>query len=193
MIPDTNWLLPIAALQAVFLGLISTELARFSGPKTVKMASVAATVISFILGIVLSTPATLVACAAGYAVLTMLFSYWYGEKMIAGSIRKQLELAPSVVQFGLRNYGRYADKNGITTATLWTALDEGVAFSADERVLVNHLLSHISDIGHVVETVIVGSPAVMHGGAHAIPVYAVSDRDLRTYEARLKVKYAAWL
>ncbi|MDZ4833892.1 MAG: hypothetical protein SGJ27_08940 [Candidatus Melainabacteria bacterium] len=193
MIPDTNWLFPIAFIQAGFLGLIATEIAREAGPKTVKMASIVATVLSFILGIVLSTPATLVPCAVGYAVLTMLFSYWYGEKVIAAGIRKQFELAPDLVRFGLRNYSRFADKNGITTAALHDALDEGTTFSEEEAVIVKHLLRHICDIGHVVDTIIVGYGSPHGGGAQAVAVYAVNEQDLRSYQTRLKRKYGAWL
>lgn len=193
MIPDPNWLFPIAIIQAIFLGFLAPELARESGPKTVKMASIVATAISFILGIVLSTPATLVACAAGYAVLTMLFSYWYGEKIVAAGIRKQFEMAPSVVQFGLRNYSRFAGKDGISPVSLNEAIDEG-RFSEDELLLVNHLLRHISEIGHVVDTIVVASPVpMMGGGAHAFAVYAISEQDLRSYQSRLKTQYGAWL
>lgn len=193
MIPDTNWLIPIAFIQAGFLGLIASELARESGPKTVKTASVVATVLSFIIGIVLSTPATLVACAAGYAVLTMLFSYWYGEKIVAAGVYKQLEMAPEVVRFGLRNYSRFADKDGITSVSLHDALAEGATFSEDEMVIVNHILRHMADIGHVVDTIVVSTPAAHGGGAHAFAVHAINEQDLRSYQARLKQKYAAWL
>lgn len=193
MIPDTNWLIPIALIQAVFLGLIASELARESGPKTVKMASIVATAFSFILGIVLSTPSTLVACAAGYAVLTMLFSYWYGEKIVAAGIRKQFEMAPSVVSFALRNYSRFAGKDGITAASLHEATDEGTSFSEDDMVIVNHLMRHLPDIGRVIDTVVVTSPTPMGGGAHAFAIYAANEQDLRSYQTRLSQKYGAWI
>lgn len=193
MIPDTNWLIPIGIVQAVFLGLIASELARESGPKAVKLASTVATVLSFILGIVLSTPSTLVFSAAGFAVLTMLFSYWYGVKVVTAGVRKQLEMAPDVVRFGLRNYSRLADKDGITSVALHDAMEEGAAFTDDEMAVVNHMLRHMSDIGHVVDTIVVATPMAHGGGAHAMAVYAINDQDLRTYQARMKQKYGAWL
>jgi len=191
MILDTNILLVIAAVQAVFISFVSVEFARHTGPKGVKNASIIAMVVSFILGCVLSTPEVMLFGVLAFAVPTGILSWLYGEKFVADGIRKQIEMAPQVVSFGLRNYERFAGNDGISPAALYTALDEGT-IAEDDYEVVKHIVTRMSDIGHVAGTVVMSAPA-MHGGAHAIPVYAINRDDLRSYQRRLGDRYARWI
>lgn len=191
MIHEPYLLLAVAAAQALLLGFVTSEMARESGPNGVKTVSVLSAVISFVLAIVLSPANLIILGVLAFTVPTVLFSWWYGEKIVAAGVRKQLELAPQVVQFGLRYFDRYADKNGISSAALHIALDEGDQFTDSERELLTHMARRISDIGHVVDMVVVAGGG-MHGVA-AMPVYAISREDLRSYQARLARRYSRWM
>jgi hypothetical protein len=194
MILDTNILLLVAAAQAVAIGFISAECARNTGPSGVKNASIVALILSFVLGIVLSPSTFMVFGALAFAVPTGLFSWWYGQKIVAPSVRKQLALAPQVVQYLSSNYDRLASKDGITAAVLHQMLEgESGQLAADEYELVTHITRHMSDIGHCYDVIMVVGTSGMHGGASGVPVYAINRNDLRSYLQRVNGKYEAWL
>ncbi|MBX3151845.1 hypothetical protein KF728_16935 [Candidatus Obscuribacterales bacterium] len=193
MILDTNILLVIAAIQAVIIGFVCAEFARHTGPKGVKNASIVALVISFVLGVVLTPSSLMVFGSLLFALPTGLFSWWYGQKIVAPSVRRQIEMAPQVVLYLTRNYDRLASKDGITSVSLYKMLDEPDALPADEHELVTHIVRHMSDIGHCYDVVVVTGGSPMHGGASGVPVYAINRNDLRSYLQRVNDKYEAWL
>lgn len=193
MILDTNILMAIAAAQAVILGFISTEFARHAGPRGVKNASIVALCISFVLGVVLSESSMMVFGALGFALPTGLFAWWYGQKFVAPSVRKQIEMAPLVVQYLSRNYERFAGKEGITSAELHRLLDEPGQLADDEYEIVKHITRHMSEIGHCYDVIVLATGSPMHGGASGVPVYAINRNDLRTYQSRVHSRYANWL
>lgn len=193
MILDTNILLLIAAAQAAIIGFVSAECARHTGPKGVKNASIVALFLSFILGVVLSPANLMVFGSLAFALPTGLFSWWYGQKVVAPSVRRQIELAPQVVLYLTRNYDRLAGKDGITSAVLHDMLEEPGRLDADEYELVNHITRHMSDIGHCYDIVVVAGGSPMHGGVSGVPVYAINRNDLRSYLQRINDKYEAWL
>ena len=133
MILDTNILLVIAAIQAVIIGFVCAEFARHTGPKGVKNASIVALVISFVLGVVLTPSSLMVFGSLLFSLPTGLFSWWYGQKIVAPSVRRQIEMAPQVVLYLTCNYDRLAGKDGITSVSLYKMLDEPDALPADEH------------------------------------------------------------
>lgn len=193
MVLDTNILLLIAAIQAVVIGFMCAEFARHTGPNGVKNASIVALVISFVLGVVLSPSNLMVFGSLVFALPTGVFSWWYGQKVVAPSVYRQIELAPQVVLYLTRNYDRLAGKDGITAVALHDMLEDPSRLDADECELVTHITRHMSDIGHCYDVIVVTGGSPMHGASSGVPVYAINRNDLRSYLQRINGKYEAWL
>ncbi len=192
MLPEFSitTLLLIALAQGVFLGVFAPDLARTSGPRSVKTTSIVVSVLSFVAGVILSTKSQALIGACAFVAPTFLISLWQSRR-IARNIREDLEQAPLAVSFALSRFDRLAATDGITLASLGEALADKSQYPESELVLIRYLEKNICQIGHVYDTVIL--PGTSMGGVATVPMYAISRQDLQGYVQRLSVWNANWI
>lgn len=192
MIPEFSitTLVLIAIAQGLFVGLLAPELARTSGPRSVKTTSIVVSVLSFIAGVVLSAKSQVLIGACAFVVPTFLISLWQSRR-IARNVREELDKAPQVVSFALSRFDRLAGTDGITLISLTEAVEDPTRYADSELIWIRYLEEHICQIGHVYDTVIL--PGTSMGGVATVPVYAISRQDLQGYVQRLSVQNANWI
>lgn len=196
-IGDTNMamtittLLVTAIMVALFVSVIAVELAvGKGGRKALRFGAFIAAGLSFLAGLFFMGGTLSLLSGAVCGAVTWAFASWYGG-FVAKQIERQLAMAPQVVRFATENFERLnPDANGdITRQGLHKLLDSGKLSAADHRI-VTHMNSRLEDIGRVVGQEFIPGGGIMFGTV--VDQVACSREDLRTYEQRIRAKYAAW-
>lgn len=184
-------LLITAVMMALFVSCIAVEIAvSKGGRKALRLGSGIAAGLSFLAGLFFMGGTLSLLSGAVCGAVTWLFATWYGG-FIAKQIERQLAMAPQVVKFATENFERLnPDANGdITREGLNRLLDSGKLSAADHR-MVTHMNSRLDDIGRIVGQEYIPGAGMAFGTV--VDQVACSREDLRTYEERVRAKYANW-
>lgn len=184
-------LLLVFVVQGLAIAATAVEVTHVNGRKAMYRGVAISVVVSAIAGYLwtLIVPVSPVLSALGFAVVEGFFALDFARRAEA-RVREQLKMASTVARFGLENFRRFdrENKGEFGSAHLHDALAEQ-SFSEGDRWLIDHLQRHISDVGHKSNVQLVSA---MHHST-VVVTYAITRRDLETYETRLNKLYAAWL
>jgi MFS family permease len=125
-----------------------------------------------------------------------------GIALSAPDMKRYVLEAPLVKEFFLKNFDalRSEKQDLITEPALETAL-ANESWTAGQRHLIEHVLTDMSEVGHVIDSKTVsGLTVIPTGGAMLMMptsrtkrVYGISKADLETYPERRQKKWQKWL
>lgn len=179
------------------VGLLSVEFGIPGGMKSVRRSGVVGGLVvaalSWLAGALLLNPLAAIFMALGCWSAASWSARYYGDNLEL-DIQKALSMASTVSDYLLNRFDRLdLDGDGLI---MQADLEEGESRDTWDKYLLQHIVSRIGDIGHIVGSrqeitavsAIGGMPTVVH-----VPVYGINREDLGTYERRLREKHKNWL